>query len=605
MPRKTGQSRTRPSTSSRRRVFVTVTVLFAIVSVFVVKLVDIQVVRAEALTADSVGNRSVGQTVYGSRGEILDANGVVLAGTVMRYDITVSPKNTTTFTRANDSGETGAAGRDTVTVRTAAAELGAITGQTGPEIEAIISGALDENAESDFAYLTRSVDVDALRAINDLSIPWVYPRSNPSRVYPNGAVAGNLVGFVSSEGNAQAGLELGENSCLASVDGVETYEKGADGVRIPASSVTVEQAVDGGDVMTTIDSDLNWFVQQALAEQAQATGAAWGTVVVQEVKTGKLVAVADYPGVDPNNVVGSDAEDRGSRAFTASFEPGSTFKALTAASVLDSGRATMKTGVVAPYRYLPANGANITDSHTHSDDRLTMTGVLIDSSNTGMSKFGEMLSDEERYDYMRKFGVGSATEAGFPAEDSGILHAWQNWDNQTAYATMFGQGLTTTALQVASMYQTIANDGVRMPVQLVEGCRQPDGTVTDRPDETGSQVISAAAAGDTSEALEMVYENSWVYSKWQIPGYRVAAKTGTAQMPDGNGGYSSGYLVSVSGFAPADDPAYVVSVSLADPVNMNTSAASAPIFQKVMSQVLKKYRAVPSGASAPDLPATW
>ena len=605
MPRKTGQSRTRPSTSSRRRVLVTVTVLFAIVSVFVVKLVDIQVVRADALTADSVGNRSVGQTVYGSRGEIVDANGVVLAGTVMRYDITVSPKNSTTFTRANDSGETGPAGRDTVTVPQAAAELGAITGQTGAEIEAIISGALDENPESDFAYLTRGVDVDALRAINELSIPWLYPRSNPSRVYPNGAVAGNLVGFVSSEGDAQAGLELGENSCLASVDGVETYEKGADGVRIPASSVTVEQAVDGGDIVTTIDSDLNWFVQQALAEQAQATGAAWGTVVVQEVKTGKLVAVADYPSVDPNNVSGSEADDRGSRAFTASFEPGSTFKALTAASVLDSGRATMETGVVAPYRYLPANGANITDSHAHGDDRLTMTGVLIDSSNTGMSKFGEMLTDEQRYDYMTQFGVGSATETGFPAEDPGILHAWQDWDNQTEYATMFGQGLTTTALQIASIYQTIANDGVRMPVQLVEGCRQADGTMTDRPDETGRQVLSAAAAGDTSDVLEMVYENSWVHSQWQIPGYRVAAKTGTAQMPDGNGGYSTGYLVSVSGFAPADDPEYVVSVSLADPVNMNTSAAPAPIFQKVMSQVLKKYRAVPSGAPVPEIPATW
>ncbi|TFD51254.1 penicillin-binding protein 2 [Cryobacterium frigoriphilum] len=565
-----------------------------------VKLVDIQVVRADALTADSVGNRSVGQTVYGSRGEILDANGVVLAGSVMRYDVTASPKNANVFERTVDGVEVE------VTVAEAAAELGAITGQTGPDIEAMLDAALADNPESDFAYLTRAVDVDALRAINELNIPWIYPRTNPSRVYPNGAVAGNLVGFVSSEGNAQAGLELGEDSCLASVDGTETYEKGADGVRIPGSSVTTTEAVDGGDIVTTIDSDLQWFVQQALAEQAQATGAAWGTVVVQEAKTGKLVAVADYPSVDPNNVGGTeDPQNRGSRAFTASFEPGSTFKSLTAASVLDSGKATVNSGIVAPYQYLPANGADITDSHGHGDDKLTMTGVLIDSSNTGMSKFGELLSSEERYNYMKKFGVGTATEAGFPAQDSGILRDSQNWDSQTQYATMFGQGLTTTALQISSIYQTIANGGVRMPVQLIEGCRQADGTLTDQPSATGSQVISQSAARDTADILEMVYQNSWVKKIWEIPGYRVAAKTGTAQMPDGNGGYSDGYLVSVSGFAPADDPEYVVSVSLADPVNMNTSAAPAPIFQKVMSQALKKYRAVPSGAPAPDLPATW
>lgn len=578
----------------------TIVALFLVIAVFAVRLVDIQVVRAAALTADSVGNRSVGQTVYGSRGDIVDANGVVLAGTVTRYDVTISPKNAQEFTRTTD------AGKDTVTVAQAAAELGAITGQTGDEILSIIKKALANDPDSDFAYVTKRVDTDALRAIKKLDIPWVYPRTNPSRAYPNGAVAGNLVGYVAGDGEPQAGLELGRDSCLASKNGTETYEKGADGVRIPGSSVTTAQAENGGDVVTTIDSDLQWFVQQTLAEQAQATGAAWGTVVVEDAKTGKLLAVADYPSVDPNNVGGTkEPNDRGSRAFRASFEPGSTFKALTAASVLDAGVASANTHVVAPYRYLTDNGANVNDSHQHPDERLTLTGVLIESSNTGMSKFGEMLSNQERYNYMTKFGVGSKTEAGFPHEDAGILHPWQDWDGQTSYATTFGQGLTTTALQIASIYQTIANDGVRMPVQLVDGCRQADGTMTDQPATTGTQVLSAEAARTTSEVLEMVYQKSWVAGKWNIPGYRVAAKTGTAQMPNGKGGYTDGYLVSVSGFAPADDPKYVVSVSLADPVKLNTSAASAPVFQKVMSQVLKKYRAVPSGAPAPDLPATW
>jgi cell division protein FtsI (penicillin-binding protein 3) len=588
------------SRSSRRRSAATILFLFLFVAVFVVRLVDIQVVRAEALSADSLGNRSVEQPVYGARGDIVDANGVVLAGTVMRYNITLSPRNAKEFDRTTDAGDV------TVTVAQAAAEVGALTGQTGDEILQIISGSLAANKDSDYAVVVRAVDVSVFRAIDKLDIPWMYAEKNPGRVYPDGAVAGNLVGFVSSGGDAQAGIELGQDACLASTNGTETYEKGADGVRLPQSTVTTAQAKDGGDVVTTIDSDLQWFVQQVLAEQAVATGAAWGNVVVQEVKTGKLVAVADYPSVDPNNVNGTpDAQDRGSRAFTAPFEPGSTYKALTTASVLDAGAATPLSRIVAPYRYLPPNGANVNDSSNHPDLNLTLTGVMIESSNTGMSKFGELLSDQQRYDYMTRFGVGSASESGFLAEEPGTLRHWEDWDNQTKYATMFGQGLTTTAIQVSSIYQTLANNGVRMPVQLVAGCRHADGTMTDVPEAGGTPVVSPTAARETADILEMVYQKAWLAKTWEIPGYRVAAKTGTAQMPDGQGGYTKGYLVSVSGFAPADDPQYVVSVSLADPVKLNSSAASAPIFQEVMSQVLKKYRAVPSGATAPTLPGTW
>ena len=578
----------------------TILFLFVFVAVFVVRLIDIQVVRAEALSADSLGNRSVEQPVFGSRGDIVDANGVVLAGTVMRYNITLSPRNAREFDRSTDTGDV------TVTVAQAAAEVGAITGQTGDEILQIIAASLAADKDSDYAVVMRAVDVAVFRAIDKLDIPWMYAEKNPGRVYPDGAVAGNLVGFVSSGGEPQAGIELGQDACLASTNGTETYEKGADGVRLPQSTVTTAQAKDGGDIVTTIDADLQWFVQQVLAEQAVATGAAWGNVVVQEVKTGKLVAVADYPSVDPNNVNGTpEADDRGSRAFTSPFEPGSTFKALTTASVLDAGLATPASRVVAPYRYLPPNGANVNDSSNHADLNLTLTGVMIESSNTGMSKFGELLSDQQRYDYMTRFGVGSASESGFLAEESGTLRPYEDWDNQTKYATMFGQGLTTTALQVSSMYQTLANNGVRMPVQLVAGCRHADGSMTDVPGAVGTPVVSAKAARDTADILEMVYQKAWLAKTWAIPGYRVAAKTGTAQMPDGQGGYTKGYLVSVSGFAPADDPQYVVSVSLADPVKLNSSAASAPIFQEVMSQVLKKYRAVPSGATAPALPGTW
>ncbi|MDR6907036.1 cell division protein FtsI (penicillin-binding protein 3) [Agromyces sp. 3263] len=595
----------RTSRHPMRRILLAGVILVALVGVFVVRLVDIQVVRAAELSAEAEGRRSTDVKVYGSRGDIVDANGIVLADTVMRYDIALSPKNASAgpiIREEPDPADPDTTKRVKVPLEQSAAELGAVVGLTGEQVQAIITDALAGDPESDFAFVAKLVDTDTYEQVKALDIPWVVPWEHPSRRYPNGAVAGNLLGFVDPDGNAVAGLEYSEDECLAGEDGELSYLHSLqDWVQIPGTQVIHKQAHDGGTLKLTIDSDLQWMVQRIAEAQVQAVGADWATVTVMEAKTGRLLAVADVPTVDPNDPSSTDEDDRGSRSFTAPFEPGSTFKALTAASVIDAGKADPLSQIVAPYRYRPPNEADINDSAFHEDERLTLTGVLIESSNTGMSKFGELMTDRERYDDMRKFGLGQETEVGFPAEASGDLHGDpDDWDNQTKYATMFGQGLTTTAVQIASAYQTIANGGVRMPVRLVDGCGD-DATA----EPAGTRVVSEQAADQTSQMLERVYLEGWLADEWEIPGYRVAAKTGTAQVPDGNGHYLHGYLVSVSGFAPADDPQFVVSVSIMNPVKMNSSAASAPVFQQVMSQVLKKYRTVPSGAPAPELPATW
>ncbi|WP_234407389.1 peptidoglycan D,D-transpeptidase FtsI family protein [Microterricola viridarii] len=598
----------RNTRSHRARIFFASAMLFVLLSIFVLRLVEIQVVRADELNAAALDTRSSSTPIIGARGDIVDANGTVLAGSVQRFDISISPKQAVAASQAGlKESDADFAVKSRAVLVADTEKLGAALGKSGAEILGVIDAALAENPKSDHAYIAKSVDTEVWRAVDDLDIPWQYAQSLPARSYPNGAVAGNLVGFVGADGEAQAGLELGQDSCLAGIDGKEAYETGADNVRLPDTTRTISEAKPGGTLQLTIDSDLQWFSQQALAEQAQATGAAWGSLVVMEAKTGKLLTVADYPSVDPNNVDGTAAEDRGSRAFAASYEPGSTFKALTSAIVIDSGQADPYSQVVAPYRMIFPNGADVNDSSFHGDDHLTLTGVLIDSSNTGMSQFGERISDDSRYEYMKKFGLGKETEVHFPSEDSGDLNGDgpSTWDNQTRYATMFGQGMTSTAIQNASVYQAIANNGVRLPVQLTTGCTKADGTVVDQPNTEGVQVVSPGAARATSDMLEMVYKKGWLASQWNVPGYRVAAKTGTAQMSDGTGKYSKDYIVSITGYAPADDPQYVVSVSLARPVNMNTSAAPAPVFQEVMSQVLKKYRVVPSGAPAPELPANW
>ncbi|RZS66551.1 cell division protein FtsI (penicillin-binding protein 3) [Agromyces ramosus] len=599
----------RTSRHPMRRIILAAIVLVALVGVFVVRLVDIQVVRAAELSEEAEGRRSTAVTVYGARGDIVDANGIVLADSVMRYDIAVSPKNASAgpiVRQQPDPDDPDATMAVEIPIEQSAAELGAVLGLTGEQVKGIIDAKLAENPESDFAYVAKLVDTATYERVKALDIPWVVPWEHPSRRYPNGAVAGNLLGFVGDDGDALAGLELSEDECLAGEDGEYSYLHSLeDWVQIPGTEVIHKQARDGGTLRLTIDSDLQWMVQRIAEAQVQAVGADWATVTVMEAKTGRLLAVADVPTVDPNDPAATPEGDRGSRSFTAPFEPGSTFKAVTAASVIDAGKADALSQIVAPYRYRPANGADVNDSFFHEDTPYTLTGVLIDSSNTGMSLFGERLSDQERYDDMLAFGLGERTEVDFPAEEPGDLHGGPDeWDNQTKYATMFGQGLTTTAVQIASSYQTLANGGVRMPVRLVDGCADADGEAT-VPQSEGTRVISENAADQTSRMLERVYLEGWLADKWEIPGYRVAAKTGTAQVPDGNGGYLSGYLVSVSGFAPADDPQFVVSVSIMNPVKMNSSAASAPVFQQVMSQVLKKYRTVPSGAPAPELPATW
>lgn len=581
--------------SPRPRLALSVLLIVATVAVFAGRLVDIQVVQAAALNQESLGRRSITSTVYGSRGTILDRNGVVLADSVMRYDITASPRFVKAFTRPGGAGQ--------VSVEAAAAEIAALTGQQPTDVLT----ALRADPAADFAYVTKLVDADVLRAVQALGIPWIYYQPHPARTYPNGAVAGNLLGFVGSDNQAQAGVELANNACLAGRNGSESYERGADGVRIPGSTVSTSAVKNGSSLLLTIDSDLQWFVQQSLSRQAEAVGARFGTVVVQEVKTGRLLAVADWPSVDPNNVGATPADARGSRAFTAPFEPGSTLKSLTAAALLDAGLATPNSRVVAPYRFTTPDGAAVSDSEYHPTWNLTLTGVLKESSNTGMSQLGLRMSQQQRYAYLKRFRLGTPTEVSFGAQASGDLGGTgtdgvsPNWDAQSNLATMFGQGMTATAVQMASIYQTLGNGGVRLPVSLVAGCRAADGSVTSTPSTPGTPVVSPAAARSTVDMLETMASKGWLANQIAVPGYRLATKTGTAQQPDGKGGYSSSYLVSLAGLAPADDPQYVVSVSLADPVKMNTSAATAPIFREVMTQVLKSFRVVPSGSSSPDL----
>lgn len=585
----------RKTGTSRRRLAIALLLTFAIVGVFVVRLVDIQVVRADQLNKDSFNKRAIAVTNYAARGNIVDAKGTVLAASVMRYDITASPRNVSEFQRTVKGKKV------TVTVLQAAGEIAAVTGQD----QNTVYQALTKDPKSDFAYVAKGVDTATLRAVRKLSIPGIWDQKHPARTYPDGAVAGNLIGFVGTDG-PQVGLEKTEDKCLASTDGSSTYERGADGVPIPGSTVTSKEAVNGGTLKLTIDSDLQWFVQQAIAEQATAIGAQSATAIVVRVKDAHIMALADWPSVDPNNVDGTPIANLGSLAFRAYYEPGSTMKALSASMLIDSGLATPTTQATVPSVWKTPEGSVIHDAGAHATERLTLTGVLQQSSNVGISMIGIRVPKQQRYDYMEKFGLGQETAVGFQGESARGIPPLKNWDDQKKYDMLYGQGVAVTAVQLAGAYQAIANGGVRLPLTLVEGCTRPDGTVTELPPTKGSRVISDASSKTVVNMLESVVTGGELGPALRIPGYRVAAKSGTAQVAGPNGaGYTSDRIVSLAGIAPAENPQYVVLVTYTKPAIMKSSAAAAPTFQKIMTQVLKTYRVPPSTTPSTSPPATW
>jgi cell division protein FtsI (penicillin-binding protein 3) len=581
---------------TRMRTAIVAVLTFALLATFVVRLADIQLVRAEALNAEADGRRGVTQTLFGTRGPIVDANGTVLAESVDRWDLTISPQYTRDLQPGIDPVD------EPLTVGDALVAIGGITGDDPHDLQAMIYAELERNPDSDYMMLSSGLDARQFEAVRDLRIPWVYLRLNPQRVYPAGSVAGNLVGFMGTD-DPLAGIERSHDACLAPTDGQRMFDRSADGTPIPGS-ITTTPAVDGGTVQLTIDADVQYQVQQLTAQYTSQLRARSGTSVVMRAD-GTVVAVAESTTVDPNDPTGTAAKDRGSRAFTSAYEPGSIWKTFAWAAMLDLGLIERTDELSVPWTY-EAPGARVRDAHSHEPKQWTAAGILVNSSNSGMSRLAQQLDREDLYDYFDRFGFGQQTAVGFAGEQSGVLHDPATLDPQTSLTSLFGQGLSATPMQLASGYQAMANDGVHLPVRLIAGCTDAEGEVTSPELPEGERVVSPETAESTLEVLEHVVTD-YGYDTFPIEGYRIAAKTGTAQMAydDGSGYDPSRMMISVAGVFPVDDPEFVVVTMYDSPQTIRTSGGAIPAFHDMVNLLIRHYDIPPSTTPAPNVPLEW
>jgi cell division protein FtsI (penicillin-binding protein 3) len=524
------------------------------------------------------------------RGAIVDRNGAVLAQSTVRYDIVGTPKvssTTETFRRVDGSGSVR-----TVTRDQGLQDLAGLLDLPEPEVRGLLTG------DGLFTYLAKAVDPGLERAVMELGIPGVESRPVKKRAYPQGPVAGSIVGFTNDEGGA-AGLELTLDDRLKGRDGERTYQTGADGIIIPTAPLEVVPATNGQSVKLTIDTDLQYAAQQALETQAGKLSADWANVIVVEAKTGKIRAMAETNSVDPNDPGATAPEDRGARSVQAAIEPGSTEKAITAAAAIEEGIVSPDSQLVIPPSYT-VNGQYFKDSFDHGTEKRTFAGVIGSSMNTGTVMVGQDLSRQQRYDYLRRFGIGSRTGVPLPGESSGLLAAPDQWDGRQEFAVLFGQGVAQTPLQTTMAFQAIANGGVLLKPRLIEAYVDPDGTEHPVEQEPGTRAVSEDTARQTRDILESVVTAGGA-KDIKVPGYRVGGKTGTAEAIAESGRGLDGYTASFVGMAPMDDPQYVVMVNVQRPAGNIYGISTAPVFNNIMARVLSTFGVAPSRTASVSL----
>lgn len=572
--------------------------ILALVFTVVLALLSLQLFRVQIFEAANYKLRAVDEmettrVVQAPRGEITDINGVAFARSVSAISIVVDQTqiNNPARTAAFVAPILGLAAEDVQVSITGTRKYSMVLKNGRPALWSKLSTAMENyNASLDGKDL-------------DKRIIGFFPERSYIREYPSGQLISSLVGFVRADGVGAAGLESSMNSIITGTAGRYSYAR-ANGAEIPGSQSEIIAPKAGTTVRLTIDRDVQWVAAKAIAEAVKSTGAANGTVIVMDPRTGAIIAHATAPTFNPNYTKDVPLELMRNPSVQDVYEPGSTGKVMTMAAALEEKTVTPTTIFSVPYGLYRA-GKTFHDHERHATQHLTTTGILAVSSNTGSIKVGETLGSEKLYDYLTKFGIGSKTGSGLPGESAGILRPVKTWSGTTAPTVAFGQGYSLTAMQATSVFATIANGGVRVSPTVIAGTSDSSGHFTPAGNRDSVRVIGEDTAAKLRTMMESVVSANGTAPSAAIPGYRVAGKTGTAQRVDPMTGKYSGYTASFIGFAPADSPRYVINVTLQRPRNGHYGGSlCGPVFKKVMTFVLQSEHVAPTGTKVEPVALT-
>ena len=587
---------------SHQRLSIGLCAVFVVLSLIAMRLIWLQGIRAEAYAAEAVNQRTSTITLAAPRGRILDRDGAPLSMSVDARAVygeprtIASPDCRSTPRRPCDPEQIAAI---------VAPKLGLPTAEVAQKL-ALTPKRTGEECTADrlvgckgYVVLAHGLEADDANVIRDLGLPGIGVVPEPRRVHPGKDLAANVLGFTTVDGQGVAGIEAQLDEVLTGKNGSRTAEVDGDGRVIPNGRSRTVQPQAGGAVQLTLQRDIQWYAQKVLSETVQNANAESATATVMDVRTGEVLALASVPTFDADQPGRADASIRGNRAVTDVFEPGSTGKVITAAAALEAGVLTPDSVLAVPDRIRIAD-KNFKDSHDHPVEQMTFTGVLVESSNVGTIMAAQKAGGPRLFDMLQRFGIGTKTGIEQPAESRGILRKQEEWAG-TDYGTHpIGQGYSVNGVQMAAVYATVANGGVRQTPTVVKATSDRTGKLVPTPVKPGERVVSQEVADQLRGMLEGVTNEGGTAVTAAIPGYRVAGKTGTAQRAV-DGGYS-GYTASFVGFAPADAPELVVSVSVQDPKNgYYGGAVAGPVFQEVMSFALRTMGIPPTGAPSPTL----
>ncbi len=631
-PRRSASSAVPQKKMMCKRLRIIVSVVLVAMVVLAGRLAWVQLVWGPDLSAKAVTQRERVYIEPARRGEILDRDGQRLAYTMKSRSLTVSP------TRLRDEL------KDKAEIE--AQKDGSTEGMDDKKLDSFLTKKMEETlkdmsegipkliedsgastskvdkddilnklkADTQYEVLVRNVDPDVAVEIAN-KYHGVAADRQDIRQYPNGAIGENVVGKVSMDGHGQFGFEAARDTELTGIDGQSTEDVSADGQVIPGTLRDVVDTVDGRDVTLTLDLDLQTYVQQKL-EKAKANSKASGAeAVVLDAATGQVLAMANTDTVDPNKNV-EDQLDEGkdfeNRSVSHPYEPGSVAKVVTAAAALQEGVTTPDEVHQVPGS-IDMAGVTVNDAWEHGTEPYTTTGIFGKSSNVGTLMIADKLGQEKYAEYLKKFGLGNTTGVELPNESAGSVPDLEQWSGGTFANLPIGQGQSWTTLQMASVYQALANGGERIEPRIIDSVKGPDGKDEKLEEPEKNQVVSPETAKTTVDMFRAVFQDddaglqNGTAGNAQLKGYQLSGKTGTAQKVDPNtGAYSnSAYWITFAGIAPADDPRFVVAVMVDEPKsgvedNGGGGQSAAPIFRDIASWLLNRDN-IPTSKPAPRL----